>query len=99
MGLMSDSDTCGGPAGAERGEATEADIATRKMCEKLVVVCRQQWGGPHRMRELSDESVEFGWKATGLEAKQVKGGPRGLEGSEYVGLGLQETKSINSHKG
>lgn len=74
MGLTSDSDACDGPAGAERGDATEADIATRKMCDKLLVLCRKQWGGPNRMRKLSDESVKFGWTATGLEAKQVKGG-------------------------
>lgn len=75
MGLTSGSDACEGPAGAERGDATEADIATRKICDKLLVLCRQQCGGPDRMRELSDESVRFGWKATGLEAKQVKGEP------------------------
>lgn len=74
MGLTSDSDACDGPAGAERGDATEADIATRKKCDKLLVLCRKQWGGPNRMRKLSDESVKFGWTATGLEAKQVKGG-------------------------
>lgn len=98
MGLTSDSDACDGPAGAERGDATEADIATRKMCDKLLVLCRKQRGCPNRMRELSDESVKSGWTATRLEAKQDKGGPRGLERSEVVGLGLQEIKSTNGQK-
>lgn len=41
-----------------------------------------QLGGPNRNRKLSVESKKFGWRATGLEAKQVRGGPCGLERSE-----------------
>lgn len=52
------------------------------MCDKLLFLCRQQLGGPNRKRKLSDESMKLGWGATGLEAKQVKGGPCGLERSE-----------------
>lgn len=52
------------------------------MCDKLLFLCRQQLGGPNRKRELSVESIKIGWRATGLEAKQVKGRPYGLERSE-----------------
>lgn len=45
------------------------------------------------MRKLRDESVKSGWTATGLGAKQLKCGLRGLERSEVVGLGLNEIKS------
>lgn len=48
--------------------------------------------------KLGDEWVKFGWKATGLEAKQVKGGSGGLERSEVVGLGLQEIENTKSQK-
>lgn len=85
MGLTSDSDACDGQAGAERGDATEADIATRKMYDKLFFLSRQQLSGLNRKRKLSDEWAIFDWRATGLEAKQVKGGPCGVERSE-VGL-------------
>lgn len=85
MGLTSDSEACDGHAGAERGDATEADIATRKMCDQLFFLSRQQLGGLNRERKLSDEWGIFGCRANGLEAKQAKGGPCGLERSE-VGL-------------
>ena len=69
------------------------------MYDKLLVLCRQQWGGPNRMRKLSDGWVKFGGKATGLEAKQVKVGPCCLERPEFVGLVLQGSKSNKQSEG